>query len=235
MNSTRRTARIAGVLYLVNGVTGFFSIIYVPSRLIVSGNAAATAGNILASERLFRLGIASEVICAVEFIYLLWVLYRLLSGASKTHASLMVIFGLAFVPIMCMNAVSDIVVLTLLRGAEFLSVFDQPQRESLAMLFLGVRGYGYDNGLDFWPLAFPLWGLCMEIAFPSPLPERVADRCMFRIPGRKSYAVSSAELREYREPIREHPVNAGRTRGHLVAFDYGRKGSVIGSGSWRWV
>jgi hypothetical protein len=160
MNSTKRTARIAGALYLVNGVTGYFSIIYVPSRLMVSGNAAATARNILASERLFRLGIASEMICAVEFIYVLWVLYRLLSGVSKTHASLMVIFGLAFVPIMCMNAVSDIAALTLLRGADFLSVFDQPRRESLAMLFLGVRGYGYDVGWIFglWLFHF---GVCV--------------------------------------------------------------------------
>jgi hypothetical protein len=52
MNSTKKTARIAGLLYLVNGVTGFFGIIYVPSRLIVSGNAAATANNILASDSL---------------------------------------------------------------------------------------------------------------------------------------------------------------------------------------
>jgi hypothetical protein len=55
----------------VNGVTGFFSIIYVPSKLILSGNAAATANNILASERLFRLGIVSELICAAEFVLLL--------------------------------------------------------------------------------------------------------------------------------------------------------------------
>jgi hypothetical protein len=160
MNSTKRMARIAGVLYLVNGVTGFFSIIYVPRRVMVPGNAAATAGNIIASERLFRLGIASEVICAVEFIYLLWILYRLLSGTSKTHASLMVIFGLAFVPIMCMNAVSGIAALTLLRGADFLSVFDQPQRESLAMVFLGLRGYGYDVGWIFglWLFHF---GVCV--------------------------------------------------------------------------
>jgi hypothetical protein len=53
MNSTEKTARLAGVLYLVNGVTGFFSIIYVPGRLIVSGNAAATANKILASESFF--------------------------------------------------------------------------------------------------------------------------------------------------------------------------------------
>ena len=79
MNSTKKIARIAGLLYLVNGVTGFFGIIYVPSRLVVSGNVAATANNILASERLFRAGIVSELICATEFIFLVWVLYRLLA------------------------------------------------------------------------------------------------------------------------------------------------------------
>jgi predicted membrane protein len=143
MNSTKKTARIAGVLYLVNGATGFFGIAYVPSKLIVSGNAAATANNILASERLFRLGIISEVICAVEFIFLLWVLYRLFSGVNKTHASLMAIWGLAFVPLMCVNVLNEIAALTLLGGADFLSVFDQAQREALAMLFLDLHRYGY--------------------------------------------------------------------------------------------
>src|SRR6516162_4078185 len=99
MNSARRTAKIAGLLYLLNGVTGFFGIIYVPSRLIVSGNAAATASNILAYETLFRLGIVSELICAAEFIFLLRVLYRLLGGVNKTEASMMLIMGLVFVPI----------------------------------------------------------------------------------------------------------------------------------------
>src|ERR1700756_656097 len=115
MDSTKKTARIAGLLYLVNGVTGFFSIIYVPGKLIVSGNTAATAHNILASEGLFRLGIVSELICAAEFIFLLWVLYRLLGGVDKTHAALMVMLGLAFVPIMCVNALNEIAALTLLR------------------------------------------------------------------------------------------------------------------------
>jgi uncharacterized protein DUF4386 len=133
MNSTKKTARIAGLLYLVNGVTGFFGIIYVPSRLIVSGNAAATSNNILASERLFRLGIVSELICAAEFVFLLWVLYRLLGAVNKTHASLMVILGLVFVPIMFVNTLSEIAALMLLRGADFLSVFDKRQLEALAM------------------------------------------------------------------------------------------------------
>ena len=166
MNSTKKTARIAGLLYLVNGMTGFFSIIYVPSRLIVSGNAAATANNILASQRLFRLGIVSELICAAEFVFLLWVLYRLLGAVNKTHASLMVILGLVFVPIMFLNTLSEIAALMLLRGADFLSVFDQPQRQALAMQFLNLHGEGFGVAGIFWGLwLFPFGLLVFKSGF----------------------------------------------------------------------
>jgi Domain of unknown function (DUF4386) len=154
MNSTKQTARIAGLLYLVNGITGFFGIIYVPSRLMVSGNPAATAQNILASQSLFRLGIVSELICALEFIFVLWALYRLLGGVNTTHASLMVILGLAFVPIMCVNVLNEIAALTLLRGADFLSGLGEPQRVALAMLFLDLHRYGYVIGWIFGPWLF---------------------------------------------------------------------------------
>ena len=151
MSSTKSTARLAGVLYLVNAVTGFFGIVYVPGKLIVSGNAAATARNILASEMLFRAGIVSELICAVEFIYLVWVLYRLLSGVNKTHAALMMIWGLAFIPVMVVNVLSEIAALTLLGGADFLSVINQLNREALAVLFLDLHRYGYVVGWIFGP------------------------------------------------------------------------------------
>ena len=165
MNSTKNTARLAGVLYLVNAVTGFFSIMYVPSRLIVSGNATATARNILASERLFRAGIASELICAAEFLFLVWALYRLLGGVDQAHASLMVIIGLAFVPIMFVNALNEIAALRLIGGAVFLSVFDQLQREALAMLFLDLHRYGLVIGwiLGLW--FFPLGVLVLKSGF----------------------------------------------------------------------
>lgn len=165
MNSTKQTARIAGLLYLVNGVTGFFGIIYVPSRLMVSGNAAATASNILASERLFRLGIVSELICAVEFIFLVWVLYRLLGGVSKTESSLMVMLGLVFVPIMFVNTLSEIAALMLLRGAEFLSVFDKHQLEAMAMLCLDLHRYGYVVGWLFGLWLFPFGLLVFRSGF----------------------------------------------------------------------
>ena len=154
MNSTKTTARIAGLLYLVNGLTGFFGIVYVPSRLIVAGNTAATAQNILASESLFRLGIVSELICAVEFVFLLWILYRLLGGVNKTHASLMMILGVAFVPVMCVNLLNEIAALTLLRGADFLLAVSQPQRQAMAMLFLDLHRYGYVIAWIFGPWLF---------------------------------------------------------------------------------
>ena len=165
MNSTKQTARIAGVLYLVNGATGFFGIVYVPSKLIVSGNTAATTSNILASERFFRLGIVSELICAAEFIYLVWVLYCLLSGVNKTHAALMVMWGLAFVPVMAVNVLNEIAALTLFRGADFLSFFDRPHRESLAMLFLDLHRYGYIVGWIFGPWLFHLGVLIYTSGF----------------------------------------------------------------------
>jgi hypothetical protein len=165
MNSTKKTARLAGVLYLVNGVTGFFGIVYVPSRLMVSGDAAVTANNILAAERLFRLGIVSELICAAEYVFLLWVLYRLLAGVNKTYASLMVILGLVFVPIMCVNALNEIAALTLVRGTDYLSVFDQRQREALAMLFLDLHRYGYIVGWIFGLWFFPFGVLVYRSSF----------------------------------------------------------------------
>jgi len=165
MNSTKKTARLAGVLYLVNGVTGFFGIVYVPSKLIISGNTAATASNVLAYERLYRLGIVSELICAAEFIYLIWVFYRLLGSVNKTQAALMGIWGLAFIPVMAVNVLSEIAALTLFRGADFLSVINQQNREALAMLFLDLHRYGYIVGWIFGPWLFHLGVLIYRSGF----------------------------------------------------------------------
>jgi len=91
MNSTRKTARIAGALYLLSAVTAGVPLMYVPSTLIVSDNAAATANNILASEMLFRAGIFSELIGGIVLIFLVWALYRLSDytlGLSVRNAGL---------------------------------------------------------------------------------------------------------------------------------------------------
>jgi hypothetical protein len=166
MNSTKQTARVAGALYVLNGFTGFFSLQYVPGKLIVSGNAAATANNILAHEMLFRLSMVSELFCAAEFIFVVWALYRLLNGVNKTQASLMVILGLVPLPIMFLNVLNDVAALTLFRGADFLSVFDKPQRDALGMLFLWLHGSGIGASELLWgPFFIPFGILVFKSGF----------------------------------------------------------------------
>jgi uncharacterized membrane protein len=115
---------------------GFFAMGYVPGKLIVHGNAAATASNILANETLFRLGITAELIGQAGFIFVALALYDLLKGVNRRHASLMVTLIVVSIPITFANELNSIAALVLVRGADFLFVFEKPQRDALAMLFL---------------------------------------------------------------------------------------------------
>ena|ERR1700680_1282002 len=166
MNSTKRAARVAGALYLISGVFGFFDLMYVPSKLIVSGNAAATANNILASETLFRAGMVSELIGGAEWIFVVWALYRLLSSVNKTLATLMVILGLASVPIMMLNVSNEFASLALLHGTNSLSVFGKAQLDALSMLFVHLHGEGFTIAEVFWGLwLIPFGVLVMRSGF----------------------------------------------------------------------
>jgi hypothetical protein len=157
MSSTKNPGRLAGLLYLLTSIVGFFAMMYVPSKFIVHGNAAATASNIAASETLFRLGIAGELIGQAGFIFVAMALYELLRGVNRWHASLMVILLVVQIPIAFLNELNYIAALLLVRGADFLSIFDKPQREALAMLFLNLHFHGYVVNEIFWGLwLFPL-------------------------------------------------------------------------------
>lgn len=152
MNSTKKRARVAGLLYLLASIPGAFCLIYIPSHFIVSGDAAATASKIAASESVFRLGILSELAGFVGFIFVARALYRLLACVNKAHASLMVTLILVSIPISLLNVLNETAALTLIRGANFLSVFDQPQRDALAMLFLRLHFDGIIVAQIFWGL-----------------------------------------------------------------------------------
>ena len=159
MHPTDKAARIAGALYLSLVITGPFSLIYVPSKLIVRGNATATGNNILAHETLFRLGIVAELIGSVIFIFVVMALYRLLKGVNATHASHMVALALVSAGVGFLNELNNIAALTLFRGAAFLSVFEKPQRDALAMLFLRLYGHGITINEIFWGLWLLPFGL----------------------------------------------------------------------------
>ncbi len=157
MSSTRNPGRFAGLLYILMSIPGFFAMMYVPSKLIVHGNAAATASNISASETLFRLGIAGQLIGQAGFIFVALALYDLLKGVNRRHASLMVTLVVLGIPIGFLNELNSIAALILVRGADFLSIFEKPQRDALAMLFLNLHFHGLVVDEIFWGLwLFPL-------------------------------------------------------------------------------
>ena len=159
MSSTKNPGRFAGVLYLLLSIPAVFALLYVPNKLIVSGNATATANSIAASESLFRLGIVSGLVTSVIFIFVALALYRLLKAVNQNLAVLMVVLVLISVPIAFLNELNNIAALTLLSGAGYLSVFRTDQLQALALLFLGLNSYGNIIAQIFWGLWLFPFGL----------------------------------------------------------------------------
>lgn len=140
MTSLSKNARVAGLLYIVASGVGVVRLLYIPSALFVHGNAAATANNIATHESLFRWGIVSYLLASALWLFVPLALYRLLKEVDQALAVLMVILGsLMQVPIFFVNTANDMATLLFARGADFLSVFDKPQREAFARLFLNLH------------------------------------------------------------------------------------------------
>ena len=157
MSSTSNPGRFAGLLYVLMSMLGFFAMGYVPGKLIVHGNAAATASNITAHETLLRFGIAAALIGHTGFIFVALALYDLFMGVNRRHASIMVLLIVVSIPIAFLNELNSIAALLLVRRADFLSIFDKPQRDALAMLFLNLHFQGLVVAELFWGLwLFPL-------------------------------------------------------------------------------
>ena len=149
---TRNTSRVAGLLYLLVAITGIYSVIYVPGKLFVRGNSAATANNILANQPLFRSYIVSWLVAELFFISLALVLYRLLKGVNPQHAAVMLILALMGAPLAFVSAMNRVATLAFVRGADFLSVFDKPQRDAIAMLFFNFEEQSIAVYQIFWGL-----------------------------------------------------------------------------------
>lgn len=167
MTLTSRNARVAGFLYLLLVLVGPIRLIYIPTKLFVSGNAAATASNIASHEWLFRFGIASDLLTGALGLFVGLALYRLFKDVDKNLAVLMVILGALMVtPIYFINTLNDAAALMFVRGADFLSVFDKPQRDAFAMLFLDLHHQGCVVNEIFWGLwLFPLGILTFRSGF----------------------------------------------------------------------
>jgi hypothetical protein len=148
MSSTYNPGRVAGLWYLLLIAMGPVFLIYIPDKLYVKGNAAATVNNIVAHERLFRIGILAELIGGLLLIFLVLAFYRLFKGVDPHLAVLVVILG-GVMPavIYFVNVVNQLGTLMVAKGADFVSVFDKPQRDALAMVFLRLHSYQIDASL----------------------------------------------------------------------------------------
>src|SRR6185312_14893228 len=131
MHPTDKAARVAGAVYSSMVFTAPFTLLYIPSKLIVRGDATATANNILAHETMFRLAIIGDLITAVIFICLGIALYRLLSSVNKTWAMTMLAFVSVSAAVGLLDTLNNVAALILFRGAEFLAVFDKAQLNAL--------------------------------------------------------------------------------------------------------
>ena len=149
--------RVAGGLYVLTSIMGFFAMGYVPGKLIVTSDAALTASNLVAHETLFRLGIAGQLVSQAGFIFVALALYQLLQRVNRRQASLMVTLIVVSIPIAFLNELNFLAAIVLVHGADSLASIDKPQREALAMLFMKLHGRGLAVAEIFWGLwLFPL-------------------------------------------------------------------------------
>src|SRR6266487_6737618 len=169
MRPARNPGRVVGLWYLLLVLGGPLRLIYIPNKLFVHDNAAATAGNIAAHEWLFRFGMLSDLFGAVVLIFLVLAFYRLFKGVDQQLAVLLVIVG-GVMPALInfVNVVSDAGALMAAGGggADFLSVFDKPQRDALVMLFLRLHHHQIVAAEILWGLwLFPMGALAYKSRF----------------------------------------------------------------------
>ena len=166
MNSIKKQARMAGLLYFLASLPAPFGLIYVPTKLIVLNDATATANNIRASESLLRIGIGCELLGSIMFILVVVALYRLFKPVNETHALTMMILILISIPISLLSVVNEVVALILVSGADFLSVFDARQLDALVYILMRLHSRAILVAEIFWGLwLFPFGILVIQSRF----------------------------------------------------------------------
>jgi hypothetical protein len=160
--SPQKYARIGGLLYLFIIVAAGFGELFVRNRLIVWGDAAATANNILSSETLFRVGLVGEMLTCVCDVALALILYVLLRPVSKNLALLAAFFRLTFVGIYGVTKLFEIAALVALGGGDYLKALGPSQLHDLAYVSLRVHSLGYGASLLFFGVCCILFGHLIE-------------------------------------------------------------------------
>jgi|SRR5471030_731034 len=166
MDTLSTKARIAGFFYLLVILIAPLRLVYIPSKLFVGGDAAATIHSIAAHEMLFRMGIAGDLLTGAVSLVLTYTLYRLFKDVNKTWALLMLMFGFMDTPLYFFNTLNDMATLILVQGPDFLASFAPAQRAGLATMFMHMHSSMTYASEIFWGLwLFPLAVLVYRSGF----------------------------------------------------------------------
>lgn len=148
--SPRFKARIAGVLYLVAGMTYSYADGSVRGKLVDFGNAAVTAHNILAHQALYARGFAAELISAVCYVIVTLLLYDLFKPVNGSVSMLAAFFSLMGCTIQALSSLFHLAPLIVLGSESYLSAFGETQLQSLALMFLRLRSQATDIYMEFF-------------------------------------------------------------------------------------
>jgi hypothetical protein len=151
-------ARVAGLMYLLIALLAPFAEFFVRKGLIVPGDPAATAANVVASESLFRAGFASDLAVFVMEVALAAVLYVLFRPVSRTLALVMAFSRLAMATVLGFNLLNMFTGLQLLTGPAYAAAFEPRQLQALALVFLNAQSDGYKLGMVFFGLHLAVLG-----------------------------------------------------------------------------
>jgi len=167
MNTNKKTARMAGFLYLIYIVVSIFADVLGRSKLIVLGDATITARNIMASAWQFRIGFVVDLVAGVIFLLTAWALYVLLKPVNKNLSLLFLLLNLGGVAVWCFSDLFLIASQLLFSGADYLKVFQTEQLQALAMLSLYIYKYGFLGiaQIFFGAWLFPLGYLVFKSGF----------------------------------------------------------------------
>ena len=143
MSQPKRLARIAGLLYLIVGIFGGFAVGYVTPMLYVPGDAATTAGNVVANAGLVRIGVLADLLQATVFVFLGMTLYLLLKHVHKNAATTMVILVAIAATLMCLDKVFQFAALQVAGDASYAAAFGVTGSNALVLLLLDMHHYGY--------------------------------------------------------------------------------------------
>ena len=148
--SPQRYARAGGIAYLIIIVAGFIGEMFIRNKLIVSGDPAATASNILSHPMLWRLGIAGDLTMHICDAVVAIVYYVLLKPVNKNLALMALFLGLVQTAALVANKMNLVMPLLLLSNSAYLKAFDPGQLQTLSYLSIVAHGYGFGIGLIFF-------------------------------------------------------------------------------------